>query len=65
MRPCFYRLRCEVFQNLILRLMNTGFVRPAVAIVLTVYGIETVTANSRSSPASVAIVLTVYGIETC
>ena len=41
MRPCFYRLRCEVFQNLILRLMNTGFVRPAVAIVLTVYGIET------------------------
>ena len=38
---CFYRLRCEVFQNLILRLMNTGFVRPAVATVLTVYGIET------------------------
>ena len=26
---CFYRLRCEVFQNLILRLMNTGFVRLA------------------------------------
>ena len=41
MGPCFYRLRCEVFQNLILRLMNTGFVRPAVATVLTVYGIET------------------------
>ena len=41
MGPCFYRLRCEVFQNLILRLMNTGFVRPAVATALTVYGIET------------------------
>ena len=38
---CFYRLRCEVFQNLILRLMNTGFVRPAVATVLTVYVLET------------------------
>ena len=42
MGPCFYRLRCEVFQNLILRLMNTGFVRPAVATALTVYGIETI-----------------------
>ena len=42
MRLCFYRLRCEVFQNLILCPMNTGFVRPAVAIALTVYGIETV-----------------------
>ena len=42
---CFYRLRCEVFQNLILRLMNTGFVRPAVATVLTVYGIETPPSN--------------------
>ena len=41
MRLCFYRLRCEVFQNLILCPMNTGFVRPAVAIALTVYGIET------------------------
>ena len=41
MGPCFYRLRCEVFQNLILSPMNTGFVRPAVATVLTVYGIET------------------------
>ena len=41
MRLCFYRLRWEVFQNLILGPMNTGFVRPAVAIVLTVYGIET------------------------
>ena len=37
----FDRLRCEVFQNLILSPMNTGFVRPAVATVLTVYGIET------------------------
>ena len=41
MGPCFYRLRCEVFQNLILSPMNTGFVRPAVATALTVYGIET------------------------
>ena len=41
MRPCFYRLRCEVFQNLFLSPMNTGFVRSAVATVLTVYGIET------------------------
>ena len=41
MKSYFYRLRCEVFQNLILRLMNTGFVRSAVATVLTVYGIET------------------------
>ena len=38
----FYRLRCEVFQNLFLSPMNIGFVRPAVATVLTVYGIETV-----------------------
>ena len=38
----FDRLRCEVFQNLFLSPMNTGFVRPAVATVLTVYGIETV-----------------------
>ena len=37
----FDRLRCEVFQNLFLSPMNTGFVRPAVATVLTVYGIET------------------------
>ena len=37
----FDRLRCEVFQNLILSLMNTGLLRPAVATVLTVYGIET------------------------
>ena len=37
----FDRLRCEVFQNLFLSPMNTGFVRPAVATVLTVYGVET------------------------
>ena len=41
MGTCFYRLRCEVFQNLFLSPMNTGFVRPAVATALTVYGIET------------------------
>ena len=35
------RLRCEVYQNLILSPMNTGPLRPAVATVLTVYGIET------------------------
>ena len=35
------RLRCEVCQNLILSPMNTGLLRPAVATVLTVYGIET------------------------
>ena len=41
MGACFDRLRCEVSQNLFLSPMNTGFVRPAVATVLTVYGIET------------------------
>ena len=35
------RLRCEVCQNLILSPMNTALLRPAVATVLTVYGIET------------------------
>ena len=34
-------LQCEVCQNLILSPMNTGFLRYAVATVLTVYGIET------------------------
>ena len=45
--------------------MNTGFVRPAVATVLTVYGIETPT-NDRALiiTVRVATVLTVYGIET-
>ena len=37
----FDRLRYEVFQNLFLSPMNTGFVRPAIAIVLTACGIET------------------------
>ena len=43
----FDRLRCEVFQNLFLSPMNTGFVRPAVATVLTVYGIETINIYRR------------------
>ena len=65
MGACFDRLRCEVFQNLFLSPMNTGFVRPAVATVLTVYGIETFTASLKDkTPLSVATVLTVYGIET-
>ena len=38
----FDRLWCEVCQNLFLSSMNTGFLRHTVAIVLTVYGIETV-----------------------
>ena len=38
----FDRLRYEVFQNLILSPMNTGLLRPAVAIAPTVYGIETI-----------------------
>ena len=42
MRAQFDRLRCEVCQNLFLSPMNTGFLRHAVATVLTVYGIETV-----------------------
>ena len=61
----FDRLRCEVCQNLFLSPMNTGFLRHAVATVLTVYGIETLTINSLVSGAGpVATVLTVYGIET-
>ena len=42
MGASFYRLRCGVFQNLFLSPMNNGFVRPAVATVPTVYGIETI-----------------------
>ena len=45
--------------------MNTGFLGPAVATVLTVYGIETnndAIVSSFTMP--VATVLTVYGIET-
>ena len=45
--------------------MNTGFVRPAVATVLTVYGIETSSPTIRRLyRVWVATVLTVYGIET-
>ena len=62
----FDRLRCEVCQNLFLSPMNTGFLRHAVATVLTVYGIETfiiiMLLPFRSK--IVATVLTVYGIET-
>ena len=60
----FDRLRCEVFQNLFLSPMNTGFVRPAVATVLTVYGIETRMFRPEKFILFVATVLTVYGIET-
>ena len=60
------RLRCEVCQNLILSPINTGFLRPAVATVLTVHGIETPSALLRPPKSSntVATVLTVHGIET-
>ena len=65
MGACFDRLRCEVFQNLFLSPMNTGFVRPAIAIVLTACGIET---DQRLAYVEVfvaiAIVLTACGIET-
>ena len=46
--------------------MNTGFLRHAVATVLTVYGIETFRFNSTHLQEFllVATVLTVYGIET-
>ena len=44
--------------------MNTGFVRPAVATVLTVYGIETRMFRPEKFILFVATVLTVYGIET-
>ena len=65
MGACFDRLRCEVFQNLFLSPMNTGFVRYAVATVLTVYGIETLAIYlNTTSCCFVATVLTVYGIET-
>ena len=61
----FDRLRCEVCQNLFLSPMNTGFLRHAVATVLTVYGIETVKSRISLVPSKiVATVLTVYGIET-
>ena len=60
----FDRLRYEVFQNLILSPMNTGLLRPAVATVLTVYGIETWSLLHNTCNTCVATVLTVYGIET-
>ena len=44
--------------------MNTGFLGPAVATVLTVYGIETVIYYNPEGGWYVATVLTVYGIET-
>ena len=44
--------------------MNTGFLGPAVATVLTVYGIETVSTSFKFILFTVATVLTVYGIET-
>ena len=59
------RLRCEVFQNLILSPINTGLLRYAVATVLTVYGIETAQIPYLLLHlCCVATVLTVYGIET-
>ena len=60
------RFRCEVCQNLILSPMNTGLLRPAVATVPTVYGIETWNFKGYrySHSISVATVPTVYGIET-
>ena len=44
--------------------MNTGFLRHAVATVLTVYGIETASTYIGFKYSLVATVLTVYGIET-
>ena len=44
--------------------MNTGFLGPAVATVLTVYGIETEYFTPLKNLLGVATVLTVYGIET-
>ena len=43
------RLRCEVCQNLILSPINTGTLRHAVAIALTVYGIETLKGRTSCS----------------
>lgn len=60
----FDRLRYAVFQNLLLSPMNTGLLRPAVATVPTVYGIETATVDSANFIMCVATALTVYGIET-
>ena len=64
MGACFDRLRCEVFQNLILSPMNTGLLRYAVATALTVHGIETSASSTRIKRSPVATALTVHGIET-
>ncbi len=61
----FDRLRCEVFQNLFLIPMNTGFVRSAIAIVPTACGIETNYLCVSTSNSWIAIVPTACGIETC
>ena len=59
------RFRYEVFQNLFLSSMNTGFPRDTVATVPTVYGIETSYPLLQAWEHSyVATVPTVYGIET-
>ena len=58
------RLRYEVFQNLFCSPINTGFLRPAVATALTVYGIETNKIVDEFYTDCVATALTVYGIET-
>ena len=63
----FDRLRCEVFQNLFLIPMNTGFVRPAIAIVPTACGIETrvsLMMDLTKRHSCIAIVPTACGIET-
>ena len=60
----FDRLRYEVFQNLFLSPMNTGFLRPAVATAPTVYGIETFRKLYQFPNQFVATAPTVYGIET-
>ena len=54
----FDRLRYEVFQNLILSPMNTGLLRPAVATVLTVHGIETLNI-------AVNICIGFYALQQC
>ena len=60
----FDRLRCEVFQNLFLIPMNTGFVRSAIAIVPTACGIETIYRLLLVTEYKIAIVPTACGIET-
>ena len=60
----FDRLRCEVFQNLFLIPMNTGFVRSAIAIVPTACGIETDMHQVLLPHQLIAIVPTACGIET-